>query len=117
MTGFAFDHGVRAQQRKTVLVVLNRLNRDRPAFLGVTLLATPAELPAMNICVTRLAGGPDVAENRADVTLRAIDARMHSAQGKAGAVVIEFRNAADRLPTRKRVAIVARHGQRAMGTY
>ena len=103
-------------QRKAVLVVLNRLHRDGPALHGVTLLATPAELAAVDIRVTSLARGPHVAENLADVALRAGDALMHPAQRKACAVVIEFWNAADGLPARKCVAIVTRYGQWAVRT-
>jgi hypothetical protein len=50
--------------------------------------------------VTSRARGPHVAEDLADVALRAVHTRMHPAQGKAGTVVVEFRNAADGLPAR-----------------
>jgi hypothetical protein len=114
MAGLAFDHGVRAYQRKAVLMVLNRLNRDGPTLLSVTLLATPAKLATVDIRVASRARGPDVAENLTDVALRAGDTLMHPTERKAGPVVIEFRNAADRLPTRKCVAVIARYGQRAV---
>jgi len=70
----------------------------------------------VDIGVTGLAGGPHVAENLADVALRAGHALMHPAQRIAGAVVIEFWNTANRLPTRKCVAIIARYDQRAVRT-
>jgi hypothetical protein len=51
VTGFAFDHGVGANQRESVLVVLDGLKRYGPAFLTVAFLTSPAKLPAVNICV------------------------------------------------------------------
>jgi hypothetical protein len=100
MAALAFDHRVRANQGKTVLVILDRLDRDRPTLLGVALLAAPAELAAMNIRMARRARCPDIAEHRADVALRAGHSLVQSAKRKAcAAAVIKLRYAPNRSPT------------------
>jgi hypothetical protein len=51
MTGLALEYGVSANQRESVLVVLNGWQRNCPALLAVAFFASPAKLPAVNIRV------------------------------------------------------------------
>lgn len=61
----------------------------------------------MNISMAICAASAGVAENQAGVALRAAHSFVHSAERVARAIVVKFRDAADRLPTRIRVAIFA----------
>ena len=97
-------------------MILDRLRGDRPAFLGVALFASPAELAAMDVRVARCAGRPSVAEHRAGVTLRAGDAHVHPSQRERCAIVIELRDGSDRLPTRQGVAVIASNRKWTMRT-
>lgn len=99
-------------ERETVLMILHRFDRHAPALHRVALLATRPKLPAMQVGVAIRAARPDVAEYFEDMALPAADSFVHSAQRKARAAMIELRNAADGLPARERVAVLARNRQR-----
>ena len=103
-------------QRKAVLVILNILDPDRPPAGGMALLAAPAELPAVDVrmaCRTRSA---HVAEDHADVALRATDGLVHPAQREPRLAVVKFGDGAYRFEAGERVAILTGHGQRTMRT-
>jgi hypothetical protein len=48
-----------------------------------------------------------IGEDRFEVTLGAVNFFVHPAQRVSGGVVVEFRNGANRRPTRARVAVFA----------
>jgi hypothetical protein len=52
MTGVALDGGMRAQQRKAIVVVLNLLRLNLPASDGVALLTVSSEFAAVNVGMT-----------------------------------------------------------------
>ena len=58
----------------------------------------------------------DVRKDRPKVALGAVDLLVHAAQRESRAFVIEFRNGADRGPTRIRVTVFARNGKGSMRT-
>ena len=109
VTRIALDERMRAQQRESILVIANRLDRCRPALHVVALLTFRSHLAAMNVGVAVSALVTHVGENRAGVTLGAGYASMHTAQRESRAAMIELRNVADRLPTGERVAVLARN--------
>jgi hypothetical protein len=111
----ALQRGVRSEQREAVLVRLDLLRVQVPTIHGVALFAPVAELAAMNIGVAVGAVHADVFEHEADVALRAGNAGVHSAQGIARLIVVELRNAADRLPTGGGVAVFAGNTDRTVG--
>jgi hypothetical protein len=108
VAGVAIHGRVRAQKRKTILVVLDRLDGDVPPPDGVALFAIRAELAAVNIGVAASAICADIGKDQLGVTLHAVDLFVHSAKRIDGLIVIELRDASNRLPARESVAILAR---------
>ena len=104
---FAGNGRMGAEQRKAILVILDGLYGNAPSLHGVALLAIRAQLPAMDIRVAVRALCTDVAEDKLDVTIDAVDFFVHSPERKAGGVVAELRGAPDGLPTCKGVAVFA----------
>lgn len=66
-----------------------------------------AELAAVNVCVAVRAFLAYIGEHQFDMALRALHLFVHSAERVVSFVVIEFRDAADRLPTQRRMTIFA----------
>jgi hypothetical protein len=114
VTFVALHHSVRAKQRESVEVLLDRLIRDIPTRDGVALGAIGPHLTAMNVGVAVRAIFPDIREDRLDVALRAGNFFVHAAKGISRGVVVEFRNSANRNPACICVAVLARNGKRAV---
>jgi hypothetical protein len=114
VTLLAFHHRMRPEQWKPVEVLFDRLNRYIPTQDGVALGAVGAELTSMNISMAVRAVLAHIGEDRLYVALRAVHFFVHAAKGISRGVVIEFRDGADRAPTRARVAILAGDGKRAV---
>lgn len=116
MTGIAVHSSVSPSQRKAVIVLLHLPNRDLPSPYGVALLAICAQLPPVNVGVAVLAALSDIGENWPDVALSAVHRLVHAAQRIFRLVVIEFRNAADRFPCGRCVAVLTRQAQVSVRT-
>jgi len=99
VTRIAVHRGVRADQWKTIDVLVDLLNRNIPALYGVALLAVSAHLPLVNVRVAVRALGAHVREDQLGVALRTAQALMHAAQGILRGVVIKFGNGPERLPS------------------
>jgi len=112
----AFHHGVRAEQRKSVEVLLNRLDRNLPAKNRVALSAIRAELCAVNVGVAIGALFSNVGENGFGVASGAGNFFVHAAKRVPRGIVIEFRNRPDGGPTRVGVAILAGNVQGTVRT-
>lgn len=110
----ALHHSMRAEQRESVEVVLNRLHGNVPAAHCVALDTVGAHLPAVNIGVAVRAILADISKDRLNVALRAGNFFVHAAKGISRGVVVEFRNGADRNPACACVTVLARNGKRAM---
>jgi hypothetical protein len=82
----------------------------------VALLALGAHLPAMNIGVAVSAFVAHVAEHGIAVALNAGNVLVQAAQGVPGFAMVELGDAADRFPSRKRVAVLAGDVQITVGT-
>ena len=114
VAGIAVEHGMRAHQRKAVLVVLNRLDGNVPALHRMAALAIRAELATVNVSVAVPALVADIRKNGFGVALRAGHVLVHAAKREARFVVIELRDVADRLPRRECVAVLAGNRQRSV---
>ena len=116
MARVAIQRRMRSHQGKTILVVLDLLHRNLPAFHGVALFASGAELALVNVGVAVGALGRHIAEYQLGMAGHAGHFFVHAAQGIPGLVVIKLRHAADGLPSTERVAVLARDIQRSMRT-
>jgi len=110
----ALDGSVGAEQRETILVILELLDSDIPTLHSVTFGAARAHLPLVNIGMTVLAILSYVGENRFDVALRALHFFMHATQWILGLAVIKFCVRADGPPAGGGVAVFAGDGESAM---
>ena len=112
----ALHHGMRADERKAVLVILNVFVGDLPALHGMATITIGAELATMHVGVAIGAMRTYILEHEGRVALRAPHVLVHSPQRIAGVVVIELGEGADRLPTRVRVTVLTRDGEGSVGT-
>lgn len=110
-------HGrVRSQQRKTIIVLLNPLNLRFPSLYRMALLAVGAQLALVDVGMAIRAARSGIRKHRLDMALGTSYRFVHPAQREFGAVVVEFRRVADRLPAHCGMAVLARDIQWAMGT-
>lgn len=114
VTIFALQQGMRPNQRESILMVLNRLQRNLPAFYGMAICAIGTKLTPMDVSVTIRALRTYVLENQVRMALAATHVLVHAAEGISGKVVIEFRICSDRFPTAVGVTICAWHGNGAV---
>ena len=110
----ALRRRMRPKQGEAVLVLSHRPQAHLPTLDAMTLLALGAHLATMNIGVAIGAVRANLSENQACVTLPALNLFVQTTQWVARLVVVKLRNAADGLPTRKRVAVLAGDCQRAV---
>lgn len=106
--------GMSPHQGEAVIVFLYPLRNDVPPFHGMALFAIGSHLAAMNISVAVGAIGSGVREHRFRMTLRARYSLVQATQRISRLVVIELRNCTDRLPSCRRVAVLAGNIQVAM---
>jgi len=116
MALLALQDGMRAEQRESVEVLLNRLDRNLPAEDGMALGAVLAELSAVNVGVTIGAVLANVGEYRLGMASRAGYFFVHAAKRVPRGVVVEFGNGANGYPTGVGVAIFAGNGEGSMRT-
>ena len=116
MALIALQDGMRAEQRESVEVLLNRLDRDLPSEDSMALGAVLAELSAMNVGVTIGAVLANVGENRLGMASRAGYFFVHAAKRVARGVVVEFGNGANGDPAGVGVAIFTGNIERPMRT-
>ena len=112
----ALDGSVGAEERETILVILELLDSDIPTLHSVTFGAARAHLPLVNIGMTVLAIFSYVRKNWFNVALRALHFLMHAAQWIFGFVVVKFRVRADGTPSGGGVAVFTRYGESAVRT-
>lgn len=104
----AVKPGMSSHQGETVIVLPHPLQNDIPAFDRMALCAISSHLAAMNVGVAIGAVRPGVREHRLSMTLRTRHSLVQATQRVFGLVVIEFRDCANRLPPRGRMAVLAR---------
>jgi hypothetical protein len=98
---------MRTEQWKTVLMLIDVVDRNLPAIDAVAEIALGAVFSTMQVCVTILALPADIGEHGIDMTFLAEHLGMHAAQGICRLVVIELRILADGHPCCWRMAILA----------
>ena len=112
---FAFDSGVRSDQRKQVVVVANLLLRCEPALHNVALGAIRSELAQMNVRVAIVAILSNLAEHSVRVALRARQVCVPPSQRKVRlTIVIEPGMISDGTPRGSGVTTFAWNRQPAM---
>ncbi len=104
MTCLAFEPRVRANKRKPVFMLPGISHCFTPAANAMALFAIASDLSAMNVCVAIGTLRSGVCENHLDMTLSAIQARVHPLQGKPRAPVIKIGERTDRSPACRGVA-------------
>jgi len=115
MAGIAGYRSVRSQQRKAVLVVLDRACGYSPTLHGVAVFALRAELAAVEIGMACRALGSGFREYSRYVAGVAPDVFVHATQSELGfAIVIEFHLRAQGRPTGGRMAVFAGDGDGAV---
>ena len=105
MALITLQNRMRAEQRKSVEVLLNRLDRYLPSEDRMALGAILAELSAVNVGVTIGAVLPNVGKNWFCMASRAGNFFVHATQRVARGVVVEFWNGTNGDPAGVRVAI------------
>jgi hypothetical protein len=98
VAGVALHHGMSAQKREAIKVILNRLIGNLPTENRVALRAIGSHLRAVNVCMAVGAIFTNFRKYRLGVATCAGNFYVHSAQRIFRGVVIEFRNCANRGP-------------------
>jgi len=104
---FAVNSRVRTDQRKTILMVAYRLHSNSPTLYRVTRFAIRTELPTVNVGMAVCTFLAHIRKHQFYVALRARHFFMHPAQRVARLVVVKFRDAANRLPAQRGMAVFA----------
>lgn len=112
----ALHRGMGAEERKTILMIVDLFCGDLPAQNGVTLRAVRSHFPLMDISVAILTGLADVGEYRLGMALDASHFFMHAAQGILGFAMVKLWDCSDGPPGRSRVAVFAGDGKRSVRT-
>jgi hypothetical protein len=89
-----------ADQRKTILVLVDGLDENLPATDAVAKVALCSIFPPVDVGMTILTIAAHVGEYRIDVAFLACDTQVQAAQWITGFVVVEIRLGADRFPGR-----------------
>jgi hypothetical protein len=100
---------------ETIVVFLHPLQNDVPSFDGMALCAVSPHLPAMDVGVAVGTICSGIREHRLGMTLGTSHSLVRAAKRILCCVVIELWNRADGLPARRRMAVLARDIQVAMG--
>lgn len=107
MAGVTLDDSMSAHQREPVLVLIDGLHRNLPAVHVVAAFAVCPHLPSVNIRVAIRTMHAHVREDGIRMARLARHGSVHSPQRIGCLVVIELRHVANRLPSRKRMAVLA----------
>ena len=116
VAGIAVHHCVRADEGKTILVLVDVMDRYLPTVCVVAQLALRSVLAPMQIGMTVLALVWSIGEFQIRVAVEACHNSVTSPQGKPGLCMVEFDLVLDYLPVCRGVAGDARQIQRAMRT-
>ena len=110
VTRCALHRRMRAHQREAIAMLADLANGLLPTLHRVAVLATRAKLIAMDIGVAVRALDADILEHQASVAIVATHVLVHPAKRvRSLGVVVELGYSANRTPTARRVAVLARH--------
>ena len=84
MARITIHHGMRPDQRKSILVLVDIVNRYLPAICVMAQVALRPILAAMKICMAVLTFFWHVAEDKVGMTIHALHFRVPSAQREFG---------------------------------
>lgn len=98
MTGVAIHGGMSANQRKAVLMLVDRMHRYLPSVDAMADITLAAVFVAVDVDVTILALPAGVSQNRIRVAIAAWNLHVHAAQRELRVAVVEFGVAPRRLP-------------------
>ncbi len=116
MAGIAGYRRMSTEQWKSIQVILHCVRGYLPSADRMAILASGAELAAMDVGVAIRALLTDLGEDFADMTLAAGHVLVQPSQRELGfGVVVELRLSANRFPAHARMAAFARYIQRTMG--
>jgi hypothetical protein len=105
MTGLAINSCMSAHQREPVLMSFYGLQGYIPAPDRMAFFTLSTKLTAMYVRMTIGTPNPRFRKNEVFVARATRNARMHSAQGEVGFVVVEIRVGTNRAPAGRGVAI------------
>jgi len=112
----ALHCGMCPYQWKAIAVLADLLDRLIPSLNTVAVLTASSELVAMRVRVAVGALDADILEGQTPVTVAAAKALVQAAQWIAGfRIVVELGNRSDGTPPTRRVAILARSVDHAVG--
>ncbi len=115
VTFVAGNRRMRADQGKTILVILHVLDGDLPSSHRVAVLTLGSQLPLVNIRMAVGALRAHIGEDQTGVAFRAgRHVLVKTPEGKRGPIVVEFQNLAERLPGDQGVAVLTRQVQGTM---
>jgi hypothetical protein len=107
VAGVAVHHGVRANQRKAILVFIDVVDGNLPPSIPVARIALRGVSAAMDVGVAVLALVVRPGENQVSVAIGATDLRVHTAQSKSCFAVVKLRDGTDGFPSLRGVAVLA----------
>ena len=107
VAGIAIHNRMGTNQRKSILVLIDVVDRHLPSICVVAEFALRAVLAAVEISVAILTFLRNVAEIEVSVAIETLHNRVAPAQGKPGLRMPEFDFRSDRLPTLCRVTLLA----------
>lgn len=114
VTRIAFQSRVSADQRKSILMIADPIDRSCPTAHTVATFAAGAHVSAMDVGVAVAAFPSHIAEHRFQVALRTRNRLVHATKWVAGLVVIELGYLADRFPSAGGVAVLTGDVQRSV---
>ena len=112
VAGITIHGGMRADQGKTILMLIDVVNRNLPAVGVMAECALGAVFPPMQIRVAILALHWRVAENESLMAIGALHFCVPSPQRKLGVRMVELQVGTERFPALDRVTLLALDLQR-----
>lgn len=107
MARVTIHHRMRADQRKSILVLVDVVDRDLPAIWVMAQFALRPILSAMKICMAVLTLFWHMAEYEVGMTIHALYLRVPSVQRKIGSRMLELHSCSQRLPSLLAVTLLA----------
>jgi hypothetical protein len=108
---------MRPDQRETVLMLIDVVDRNLPPGVAMAEIALGAVLSAMDIRVAVLTLIADFREHEVAMAILATNALVHPTEGETGLAMFELQNVTKRLPPLRGMAILAGYLQCTVRTF
>jgi hypothetical protein len=115
VTFITIHNRMRADQRKTILMLVDVMHRHCPSVEVVTQVALGTIFASMNVGVAVLALLAGICENRIDVALLTRNFRVETTQRKCRFTMVKFWLGTQWQPSLAGMAVLTRNLQRPMG--